>query len=67
MKLNSFFANTIFDLLEKVEDITFETIFVTANNQYAIEALNSHASYYLLKPISNDELMKAVNIVAEIK
>lgn len=56
-----------FDLLEKVSDRTFETIFVTAYDHYAIEALNNHASYYLLKPISIDELIKAVNIVAEIK
>lgn len=56
-----------FDLLEKVENRTFETVFVTAYDHYAIEALNSHASYYLLKPISIDELIKAVNIFTEIK
>lgn len=56
-----------FDLLEKVENRTFETVFVTAYDHYAIEALNNHASYYLLKPISIDELIKAVNIVSEIK
>jgi len=56
-----------FDLLGKVENRTFETVFVTAYDQYAIEALNNHASYYLLKPISIDELIKAVTIVAEIK
>lgn len=56
-----------FDLLEKVEDRTFETVFVTAYDHYAIEALNSHASYYLLKPISIDELIKAVNHVTDIK
>ncbi len=56
-----------FDLLEKIEDRTFETVFVTAYDHYAIEALNSHASYYLLKPISIDELIKAVNHVMEIK
>ena len=56
-----------FDLLEKVENRTFETVFVTAYDHYAIEALNNHASYYLLKPISIDELIKAVNIVTEIK
>ena len=56
-----------FDLLEKVGDINFETVFVTAFNHYAIEALNAHASYYLMKPISIDELIKAVDYVAEIK
>jgi len=56
-----------FDLLEKIENRTFETVFVTAYDHYAIEALNNHASYYLLKPISIDELIKAVNIVTEIK
>ena len=56
-----------FDLLEKVENRTFETIFVTAYDHYAIEALNNHASYYLLKPVSIDELIKAVNVVVEIK
>ena len=56
-----------FDLLEKVEDRRFETVFVTAYDHYAVEALNSHASYYLLKPISIDELIKAVNHVTEIK
>ena len=56
-----------FDLLDKVGERTFETVFVTAYNHYAIEALNAHASYYLMKPISIDELIKAVDYVTEIK
>jgi len=56
-----------FDLLEKVGDRDFETVFVTAYNHYAIDALNAHASYYLMKPISIDELIKAVDYVVEIK
>ncbi|MEO1031961.1 LytR/AlgR family response regulator transcription factor [Winogradskyella sp.] len=56
-----------FDLLDKVGNIDFETIFVTAYNHYAIDALNAHASYYLMKPISIDELIKAVDYVTEIK
>lgn len=56
-----------FDLLDKVGDRTFETVFVTAYNHYAIDALNAHACYYLMKPISIDELIKAVDYVVEIK
>lgn len=56
-----------FDLLDKVGDVDFETVFVTAYNHYAIDALNAHVSYYLTKPISIDELIKAVDYVSEIK
>ncbi len=56
-----------FDLLEQLPDRTFETVFVTAYNQYAMDALNTHAAYYLMKPINIDELVKAVNYVIEIK
>ena len=55
-----------FDLLEKAGNYNFETVFVTAYNHYAIDALNSHASYYLLKPISIDELIRAVDYVSDI-
>ena len=54
-----------FDLLAKVADPTFETIFVTAFDNYAIQALNQSAAYYLLKPIDIDELVKAVEKVAK--
>ncbi|RDY58770.1 LytR/AlgR family response regulator transcription factor [Flagellimonas nanhaiensis] len=56
-----------FDLLDKIPDRTFETVFVTAYNQYAMDALNHHAAYYLMKPINIDELIKAVDYVKEIK
>lgn len=56
-----------FDLLEQVPERTFETVFVTAYNNYAIDALNNHAAYYLMKPISIDELIKAVDYVKEIR
>ncbi len=56
-----------FDLLDQLPDRTFETIFVTAYNQYAMDALNHHAAYYLMKPIDIDELVKSVAYVAEVK
>jgi two-component system LytT family response regulator len=58
---------TGFDLLDELPDRTFETVFVTAYNQYAMDALNSHAAYYLMKPINIDELVKAVAYVSEIR
>ncbi|MBQ4914028.1 response regulator transcription factor [Maribacter sp. MMG018] len=56
-----------FDLLDQVPDRTFETVFVTAYDHYAKDALNHHAAYYLTKPINIDELIMAVEYVGEIK
>jgi len=56
-----------FDLLEQYADPSFEVIFVTAFNEYAIEAFNFSASYYLLKPVSIDELVKAVEKVKQLR
>lgn len=58
---------TGFDFLDQLPERTFETVFVTAYDQYAIDALNNHAAYYLMKPISIDELIKAVDYVKEIR
>ncbi len=58
---------TGFDFLDQLPDRTFETVFVTAYDQYAIDALNNHAAYYLMKPINIDELIKAVDYVKEIR
>ena len=52
-----------FDVLEACQDIHFETIFVTAFSEYSLKALNTSAAYYLLKPISIEELAAAVNKV----
>lgn len=54
-----------FDLLEKFPEATFETIFVTAFSNYAIQALNLSAAYYLLKPINIDDLIKATEKVIQ--
>ncbi|NKI30598.1 LytR/AlgR family response regulator transcription factor [Croceivirga thetidis] len=56
-----------FDLLDELPERNFEIIFVTAYNHYAIDALNNHAAYYLMKPINIDELVKGVAYVKEIR
>ena len=54
-----------FDVLEGCKDVYFETIFVTAFSEYSLKALNQSAAYYLLKPVSIEELILAVNKVQQ--
>jgi two-component system LytT family response regulator len=49
-----------FDLLTSVEKWNFEVIFTTAYNEYAIQAIRFSALDYLLKPVDEMELKKAV-------
>jgi len=56
-----------FDLLEQLDNIDFEIIFVTAYRDYAIKALNLSAAYYILKPINIDELVLAVDKISQHK
>jgi len=56
-----------FDLLDQVEDINFEVVFITAFSNYAIRALNLSATYYILKPVDIDELVLAVDKIRERK
>jgi two-component system, LytTR family, response regulator len=52
---------TGFDLLKELNNPDFEVIFVTAHDQYAIQALRFAAVDYLLKPIDINELQSAVD------
>lgn len=49
-----------FDLLEKFDKITFEIIFITGYNEYALDALKVSAVDYLLKPVKTEELVTAI-------
>ena len=52
---------TGFDLLNKLVEKTFEVIFVTAYDNYGIQAVKFAALDYLLKPVDPDELILAVS------
>lgn len=52
---------TIFDLLEELNVITSEIIFVTAHDTYALKAFDYNTIDYLLKPVDILKLQKAVN------
>lgn len=56
---------TAFDLLADLKEIDFEIIFVTAHNQYMLRAFQYSATDYLLKPIDEDLLVKAVKRAAK--
>ena len=49
-----------FDFLVEIKDPSFDVIFTTAYNQYAIQAIRFSALDYLLKPVDPDELKAAV-------
>ncbi len=52
-----------FDLLASYGDRSFQVIFVTAFNDYALNAIQVSAADYLLKPVSIDQLQAAVRTV----
>jgi two-component system LytT family response regulator len=49
-----------FDLLERLGNFRFDVIFVTAHDQFAVEAFRVNALDYLLKPVDRDQFSKAV-------
>lgn len=52
-----------FDVLQRTSPVTFEVIFVSAYDKYAIKAIRFSALDFLLKPIDVDDLMQAANRV----
>ena len=49
-----------FELLQEFTNISFEVIFTTGYDAYAIKAIRFSALDYLLKPIDKEELIKAI-------
>jgi two-component system LytT family response regulator len=50
-----------FQLLEKIGDINFSIVFVTAYDQFAVKAFRFNALDYMLKPIDGKDLQSAVD------
>lgn len=50
-----------FDLLKMIDNITFQLICITAYQEFAVRAFQFSAVDYLLKPISPEMLIKAVD------
>ena len=56
-------GKTGIELLTELSDKFFEVIFVTAHNEYLLQALQFSAADYLLKPVDEDRLIEAVQRV----
>ncbi|MCF6279666.1 MAG: LytTR family DNA-binding domain-containing protein [Flavobacteriaceae bacterium] len=57
---------TAFDFLEQTENLSFKVIFITAYEEYALQALKIGAVDYLLKPVDIDELQIALQKVEKL-
>jgi len=53
-------------MLDMIPSYTGEIIFVTAHDQYAVQAFKKGALHYLLKPLDPEELEEAVNRVEKL-
>lgn len=57
-----------FTLLKELDTISFKILFVTAHNEYAVEAFKFSALDFLLKPIYPDDLIASINkIINELQ
>ena len=56
-----------FELLKKFDVVPFEVIFVTAFDQYAVNAFELNAIDYLLKPIRQERLLTALSKAITLK
>ena len=54
-----------FDILDAIGTINFKVVFVTAYEQYAIEAIRRNAFDYIMKPIQIKELQNCITKLKE--
>lgn len=57
---------TGFDFLDQTKSLNYKVIFITAYEEYALQALKIGAVDYLLKPVSADELEIAIDKVTKM-
>ena len=55
-----------FQFLDSIKSQNFKIIFITAYNEYALQAIRASAVDYLLKPVNIEELQKAVEKVKSL-
>lgn len=53
-------VETGFEMLERIKDHDFRVVFVTAHNEFAMQAIKASAVDYLLKPVNITELQQTV-------
>jgi len=57
-----------FELLQSLGNkIDFQVVFVTAYDQYAVNAFKVNAQDYLLKPVDKDDLIKCIDTILDQK
>ncbi len=59
-------SNNGFNFLRSLEFIDFQVIFITAFNEYAVEAFRFSALDFLLKPIDPDQLIESIKKVERV-
>ena len=58
-------GETGFEMLEKIPEQNFRVVFVTAHNEFALQAIKASAVDYLLKPVNITELQRTVSKLNE--
>lgn len=58
-------SKTGFDLLQQLDEINFEIIFITAYEKYAVQAFRFSAFDYLLKPVNQNEFLQTLDKLKE--